>query len=309
MKVNVVLPSDHIEPAGEFLSGGAVAEIAALLERLGFHGAAVTDHPCPSGRWLEAGGHHAQDPFVMLAFVAAATKAIRLQTGILVLPYRNPFITARAVNTLDVMSGGRVIVGVGAGYLKAEYRALGVDFETRNDITDEYLAALKAAWGGDEFTFKGTGYEAVGNRILPRPAQRPYPPLWIGGNSKRAIRRAVRYGDAWSPFHSGAGPVSKTARTAAIVGQEDLAADIAYLRAEIEKAGRVEPLEIVLDSMKAPTETWNAQALVDQIAGLEALGVSWVTVHIQGRARGEWCENAERYAAEVLAKVAPPQPA
>ncbi len=149
--------------------------IAALLERLGFEGACVTDHPCPAGRWLDAGGHYAQDPFVMLSFVAALTRKLRLHTGILVLPYRNPIITARAIATLDVFSGGRVTVGVGAGYLKGEYRALGVDFDRRNELMDEYVRAMKAAWTSDEFTFEGSGYQALGNRILPRPSQKPHP--------------------------------------------------------------------------------------------------------------------------------------
>ena len=149
----------------------------------------------------------------MLSLVAAASRKLRLQTGILVLPYRNPFITARSVATLDVFSRGRVTLGVGAGYLKGEYFALGVDFERRNDIMDEYIRALKAAWSGEEFSFKGTGYEARGARILPAPLQRPHPPLLIGGNSHRAIRRAVELGDAWCPFFT-AGPLSTTSRTA-----------------------------------------------------------------------------------------------
>src|SRR6202012_313545 len=136
--------------------------VSQAAERAGFYGGNVTDHPCPTGRRLDAGGPYSPDPFVMLSFVAAATKKLTLHTGILVLPYRNPFITARAVATLDVFSGGRVTLGVGAGYLKGEYKALGVDFERRNEIMDEYLQALKAAWTADEFTFQGTGYEALG---------------------------------------------------------------------------------------------------------------------------------------------------
>ena len=104
MKINVTLPFDNIEGPREFLLPEAVAEVAALAERVGFDGGNVTDHPCPSARWLDSGGHYAQDPFVMLSFVAAATRKLRLQTGILVLPYRNPFITARSVATLDVFS-------------------------------------------------------------------------------------------------------------------------------------------------------------------------------------------------------------
>src|SRR3954452_6437552 len=99
------MPFDRLDKAEEFVRPEAVAEVAAATDRLGFHAALVTDHPVPTGRWLDAGGHFAQDPFVMLSLIAAHTKRVRLQTGILVLPYRNPFITARAVSTLDVFSG------------------------------------------------------------------------------------------------------------------------------------------------------------------------------------------------------------
>ena len=139
------LVSFQREPTAEFLTPQAVAEVGAALERAGFAGGNVTDHPCPTARWLDNGGHYAQDPFVTLGLLAAVTKTLGLQTGILVLPYRNPFITARAVATLDVFSGGRVTLGIGAGYLKGEYAALGVDFDRRNEIMDEYMKAMKAA--------------------------------------------------------------------------------------------------------------------------------------------------------------------
>lgn len=183
------MPFDRTGSPEEFQRPEAVAEIARLLERVGFDGGNVTDHPCPTGRWLDAGGHHAQDPF----------------------------ITACAVATLDVFSGGRVTLGLGAGYLKGEYRALGIDFEKRNEIVDEYIGALKAAWGAEEFSFKGSGYEARGSRILPGPVHKPHPPLLIGGNSRRAIRRAVEVGDAWYPFFT-SGAVSRTSRTAPMSG-------------------------------------------------------------------------------------------
>jgi alkanesulfonate monooxygenase SsuD/methylene tetrahydromethanopterin reductase-like flavin-dependent oxidoreductase (luciferase family) len=137
IKINVSLPFDRIQSPEEFLSAEAIAEISRAAERAGFNAGCDTDHPVPTGRWLDAGGHHAQDPFVILTFVAAATRTLRLQTGILVLPYRHPFITARAVATLDFVSNGRVTLGLGAGYLKGEYKALGVDFERRNDIMEE----------------------------------------------------------------------------------------------------------------------------------------------------------------------------
>lgn len=302
MKINATLPFDRTDSPDEFLRPEAVTEIGALLERVGFDGGSVTDHPCPTGRWLDAGGHHAQDPFVILALVAAATRKLRLQTGILVLPYRNPFITARAVATLDVFSGGRVALGLGAGYLKGEYLALGVDFERRNEIVDEYIRAMKAAWGAEEFCFKGGGYEARGNRILPGPVQKPHPPLLIGGNSRRAIRRAVELGDAWYPFFT-AGPVSTTSRTAPMAGEDDLAAGIRYMREHCEQVGRERPPGVVLGSLTSPGEKLDAAALIDRIGRFRELGVSAAAIHIEGKTRAQWCDNAQRYGAEVLSKL------
>ena len=302
MKINVTLPFDNIDNPNEFLALEAVTQIGAVLERAGFDGGNVTDHPCPSGRWLDSGGHHAQDPFVVLSLLAAVTTRLRLQTGILVLPYRNPFITARAVATLDVFSGGRVTLGLGAGYLKGEYYALGVDFERRNDIEDEYIKALKAAWGADEFSFQGTGYEARGNRILPRPVQKPHPPLLIGGNSHRAIRRAAELGDAWYPFFT-AGPVSNTARTAAMSGETDLLEGMRYLREHCSTIGRERPPEVILSSLTSPGEKLTPDALIERIGRYQELGITGAALHINGKTRAEWCDNVERCGAEVLARL------
>jgi probable F420-dependent oxidoreductase len=302
MRINVTLPFDQIENPAEFLRPEAVVEVAQTAERVGFYGGNVTDHPCPTGRWLDAGGHYAQDPFVMLSFVAAATKKLTLHTGILVLPYRNPFITARSVATLDVFSGGRVTLGLGAGYLKGEYRALGVDFERRNDIMDEYMRALKAALSGEEFTFKGTGYEALGNRIQPGPIQKPHPPLLVGGNSKRAIRRAAELGDSWCPFFTPQ-QVSSTSRTAEMSDDEDLAEGIKYLHEHCEKIGREKPPTIVLSSISSLSDNDDAAAMIDKIGALKELGAVGAAVHLVGRTRAEWCDNAERFGADVLAKL------
>jgi probable F420-dependent oxidoreductase len=302
MKINVTLPFDHIKDPKEFLQPEAVLEVAGLIERLGFNGGNVTDHPCPTARWLDAGGHNAQDPFVMLSFVAAATKRLRLQTGILVLPYRNPFITARSVATLDVFSGGRVTLGLGAGYLKGEYRALGVDFEQRNDLMDEYLRALKAALSNDEFSFKSSNYEAFGNRIQPGPIQKPHPPLLIGGNSKRAIRRAVELGDGWCPFFTMAG-VSATSRTAEMNDETDLATGIAYLREHCEKTGREKPPLIFLSSITPPGSKLAPAELIDKVGELTAMGAVGAAVHFEAQTRREWCDKAEHFAADVLAKL------
>ena len=179
---------------------------------------------------------------------------------------------------------------------------MGVDFERRNEIVDEYLAALKAAWTADEFSFKGTGYEARGARILPRPLQKPHPPLLIGGNSHRAIRRAVELGDAWNPFFTPPG-VSTTSRTAPLTNEADLAVALQYLRDHCEKVGRERPPEIVLGSLSSIDRNMNAAAIIDRIGKLREMGVSGCAVHMLAKTRAEWCDYAERFGADVLTKL------
>lgn len=302
MRINLTLPFDRFQLGDEFLDFDAVGEMARVAERAGFSGGVVTDHPCPTGRWLDAGGHHAQDPFVLLSFVAAATRTLRVQTGILVLPYRNPFITARAVATLDFLSGGRVSLGVGSGYLKGEYRALGVDFDNRNALMDEYIRALKAAWTNDEFSFEGTGYQAFGNRIVPRPTQKPHPPILIGGNSRRAIRRAVELGDAWNPFPTSAA-VASTARTAELTTDAELIESIAYMRELSETIGRAVVPGVELAGMPPTDAVEDSAALVDRLGYYATLGITGVGFNIEGGSRAEWCDNVERFGAEVVAKL------
>jgi len=312
MKINIPLPFDRIGDAEQFLTMAAVREVGAAVERAGFHAGLVTDHPCPTGRWLDSGGHHAQAPFVVLALLAAVTTKLRLQTGILVLPYRNPFIVARDVATLDRYSNGRVTLSVGAGYLKGEYRALGVDFERRNELMDEYLRALRLSLTGEEFEFEGTGYKAFGNRILPGPVQKPNPPLLVGGNSRRAIRRAVELGDGWNPFftastaaaalETGRG-ASNTTRTAAMETEADLVAGIAYMKEHCGKVGRRELPEVILGSITSPGERCSSGELVDRLARYRELGVRGAALNVDGTTRQEWCDNVASLGESVIAKL------
>lgn len=303
MKINATLPFDRTDAPQEFLHMDAVKKVGAVLENAGFYGGNVTDHPCPTARWLDAGGHDAQDPFVMLSLMAASTSTLRLQTGVMVLPYRNPFVVARAAASLDVFSNGRLTLSFGAGYLKGEYYAMGADFERRNDTMDEYIQAMKTAWTGEEFDFEGTGYSARGCRMQPRPVQQPHPQLMVGGNAPRAIRRAVDYADAWNPFFTGSSPLSATARTRSMASDDDLDKGIAYMNEYCEKVGREEPPQVFLASVTQPGESWTPQSLLDKIGSYREKGVVGAAVHVAGATLAEWCDNAEFIGAEVLSRL------
>jgi len=296
------LPFDHIDKPQEWGTMEALQEIAAAVEAAGFYAGSVTDHPVPSARWLDNGGHYAQDPFVMLSMLGAVTTTLRLLTNILVLPYRNPFVTARAVSSLDHFTNGRVILGLGAGYLKAEFKALGVAFDSRNDLMDEYIKAMKLAWTGEDFSFEGTGYTALGNRVLPTPAQTPHPPLLIGGNSKRALRRAAEMGDAWHPFFVPK-MMTDTARTASLEDDDDILSSIAYMADHSAKIGRETPPKVVASSTYSIKAGWSAQEALDHFGHLKSLGIDASGATIDADTRAEYVELARKFGDEVIAKI------
>lgn len=140
------------------------------------------------------------DPVVTLAFLAAHTTRVRLGTGIIILPQRNPLVLAKELATLDVLSSGRLLVGIGVGYLEPEFRALGAPFHERGRVTDEYLAAMRAIWGDGPPAYRGRFVSFEGVDAHPKPVQRPHPPLVIGGHTPAAFRRAVEQGNGWYGF-------------------------------------------------------------------------------------------------------------
>ena len=144
----------------DLLDAGAIPEIAAAAEAAGWDGIALTEHPAPSASWLETGGHQSLDPFVALAAAAGVTTKLALVTNLSVIPYRNPLLLAKSAATLNRVSEGRFYMGAGAGYLKSEYFALGVDFSERNALFNEALEVMQLHWSGEPFTFEGIHFSA-----------------------------------------------------------------------------------------------------------------------------------------------------
>jgi probable F420-dependent oxidoreductase len=302
MRYSVALPNDRIDQTDEFLTAAAVADVARAVEGAGFDACFVTDHPFGGDRWLAAGGHHALEPLVQLSFAAAATTTLRLHTNIYVLPYRNPFLAAKSILSLDVLAGGRVILGVGAGYAASEFAALGVDFDDRNDLLEEGIEAMKLAWTQDGVAMQGRHFHARGNTMLPRPKSKPHPPIWMGGNSKRAIRRAVQSCQGWSPLPTTA---NRAPRTAALSSLEELRLRIALAHKEAEAAGRKEPLDICL-SLLAPSpgsSDYEPQQTRSYVRALADLGVTWIGVRPTGADRTSYVDEARRFADDVIAAL------
>jgi probable F420-dependent oxidoreductase len=141
------------------------------------------------------------DPLVTLGVVAGATSRVRLGTTVLIVPYRNAVVTAKMISSLDALSGGRVVFGVGAGWVAAESAALGVPFAERGAMTDEYLRAMQELWTGRAPTFAGKYTQFGGLVFEPKPVQKPHPPIWVGGHSRASLRRTVQFGAAWHPIN------------------------------------------------------------------------------------------------------------
>ncbi len=283
MKFSVTYPlvAGPYDPT--FVTGDAIVRFSRAAEAAGFDAISFTDHPAPTDRWLKAGGHDALDPFVALSYCAASTERLHLIPNILVLPYRNPFVVAKAVATLDVLSGGRFILAVATGYLKGEYRALGVDFDERNDLFDEAIEVLRGIWTQDDFAYDGRHFTARGQTANPKPTSPP--PLWIGGNSRLSRRRVAAVGDGWKPFPA-AGALATTARTLPLETTADLAQMLDELWVMVEKQDR-DPSEI--DIAFGPNvggdpraDDFPAERYLDELGELAALGVTWSDASVSG---------------------------
>jgi probable F420-dependent oxidoreductase len=288
----------------ELVTGSGIATVAAAAEAAGFDGFGFTDHPAPTQRWLESGGHDALDPFVAMGYAAARTTTLRLIPNIVVLPYRNPFVVAKAGATLDLLSDGRFILGVGVGYLKREFAAVGVDFDERGRLFDEALEVIRGIWTTDDFSYEGTHFTATGITAHPRPVSRPHPPIWIGGNTAAARRRVTTHGDGWCPFPAPA-MLAQTARTAEM-NSEVLGAGIDDLRRRLETAGRnPDAIDISFTNAEGGSPgagEFNADAYLGGVEKLAALGVTWLQVGLPGDSLAHVLETIERFGKSVIAQ-------
>ena len=177
----------------------AIVAAAQKAEELGFDAIFVNDHIIVDGSPRAAPWTHTFDPLIAASFIAAHTRRIGVGLSVLIVPYRNPITTAKALATLDRMSGGRLIAGVGAGWHEAEFAALGVPFRERGARTDEYLRIWQACWAPGLVSFAGRFFSFSDMHVSPKPLQQPYPPIWVGGPSDAALRRAARFAAVWQP--------------------------------------------------------------------------------------------------------------
>ena len=306
----------YLPTRGQTASPEALETLATRAEEWGFSSVMIADHivfPVTikskypytvSGAFPGQGD--ALEQLSLMAFVAGKTRSLRLISSVMILPYRNPVVTAKMLATIDVLSRGRVTVGVGVGWLREEFEALGApDFDRRGAVSDEYLRIFKALWTQDPASYHGEFYRFDSVRCLPHPVQKPHPPIWVGGHSKAALRRVARLGDGWHPV--GANP-------AVPLRPPELRARLDDLRRLTEAEGR-DPSKLTI-SYKAPIYdsgrgvdggaerrpfSGSQQAIADDIGTFAGLGVSELIFDFRSDSLAESLDRMARFAPLIRA--------
>ncbi|MEU0246809.1 TIGR03619 family F420-dependent LLM class oxidoreductase [Streptomyces sp. NPDC006235] len=269
--------------------------VARAADRAGFAYLACCDHVAIPRRLASAMSTVWYDPVATLAFLAAATERTRLLSHVAVVGLRHPLLSAKQYATLDHLSGGRLILGVGAGHVREEFEALGADFERRGAVLDESIDALRAALGPEEFPgHHGKFYDFEGLGQRPRPAQDRVP-VWVGGSSPAALRRAALKGDGWLPQGD----------------PRDVLPDrIARIRRLREEAGIEGPFTVgaIAEPLYVGAAGWDvgrrtvggpAEAVAESLRAYRAMGVDQVQVRFRSRSRAELVEQIEQFGEEV----------
>jgi len=276
--------------SGKFSDPDLLAHLATTAERCGFESLWSVEHvavpvrhlPYPGskdGSMLGGDDVAIPDPLIPLAYVAAVTKTIKLATGILILPQRHPIYTAKEVATVDVLSGGRVILGIGSGWMKEEFEALGINFHHRGAMTDEAIQALRALWKDGAASFEGKHFKFGPLHSSPKPVRRDVP-IHVGGHSTAAARRAGRYGDGFFPT---------------VMNPEKLKELFASVRSEAQTAGR-NPDAIEFSCLTRSLKPDDLKMLAD-------MGVSRVVVNPPGAKPEVVTRGLEKFREEVISRV------
>lgn len=323
MKYGIMLPS-----RGDLALPDNIIPIARKAEELGFAVMMFPDHivlpnefdsPYPytqSGIFPATDTNEATEQLTMLAFLSGQTESIRLVTSVMIVPHRPPVLTAKILSTIDVLSKGRLTVGVGVGWLQKEFEALQTPpFEERGEVTDEYIRIFKELWTSESPSFEGKYHSFSDLSFLPKPVQKPHPPIWVGGESRRALRRAAELGDGWQPIG--------TNYRFPLASQEQMAAAMKRLDRYVERAGRPKgSVEVVCrmhgyrldtnsggaDSAERPTFAGTAAQIASDIKRYEDMGVShliaaFVPVAQLASSKEEMIRDMEVLADEVWPKV------
>jgi len=282
----------------EVASPRAIRRVAEVAEELGFAAIWTTDHiVLPSQHIRRFGGEPYYELLTTLSYLAGITSRVRLGTSVVVLPYRHPLLVAKQVATIDQLSDGRLILGVAAGWMEEEFAALGAPFHQRGAYSDEALEVFRRCWSEERPAFTGRFTHFADIAFQPKPVQRPGPPIWVGGVSRVAIRRAVRYGDGW---HINEQPL------------DAIRSGLAMLREECG-AQRRDPGNLVLSlrwplvfedgvdpSWPGPRLEGDSARVAQTVRTLEALGIRHLLLDFPGADLPAIERRLRRFAAEVM---------
>ncbi|WP_189264586.1 LLM class F420-dependent oxidoreductase [Streptomyces fuscichromogenes] len=289
----------YAEPWEAAAGPADLVALARAVERAGFAYLAVCDHVAIPRRLAEAMSTVWYDPVATLAHLAAVTERVRLLSHVAVVGLRHPLLTAKQYATLDHLSGGRLVLGVGAGHVREEFEVLGVDFGQRGAVLDEAVDALRAALGPEEFpSHHGKFYDFEGLGQRPRPAQERVP-VWVGGSSPAAVRRAALKGDGWLPQGD---------------PRDRLPAQIARLRRLREEAGVEEPITVgaITEPLYVGTPDWAVgrrtltgapEVIAESLRAYGDMGVHQIQVRFRSRSRAELIDQIEAFGADVAPRL------
>lgn len=309
MKFTVDYPvaTPRYDPA--LVTAAGLTRVAQAAEECGYDAISFTEHPAPSQKWLDAGGHESLDQTSALAFCAAVTSRVRLMTYLTVLPYHNPFVAAKALSTVDLLSGGRLTVVAGTGYLRSEFLALNVDISQRNELFDESLEVMRGVWTGEPLTHQGKHFSARGAVSLPGPVQPGGPPVLIGGNSALARQRAAR-NQGWSPLMLSP-EVARTSRTPGIATVAELAARIKEVRdaaARVNDGAAALTVQVHTPQAGFIQRCGSAEEHRDHLGQLADAGVDSFVMRPPGDSLDRTIESLHRYASAFLKALRPSCP-
>jgi probable F420-dependent oxidoreductase len=316
MKIGFNAPS-----GGPLATPDNLVKLAQGAEALGFGYATFSDHVVipadistrypytDSGEFPAGSRGERHEQLTEVAWVAAKTSRLRLVTSVMVVPHRPPVLTAKILSTIDVLSGGRLTVGIGTGWLKEEIEALGASYEARGRITDEYMMVCKALWTQANPSFSGEFTRFENLSFEPKPVQKPHPPIWIGGESGPALRRVARLGDGWYPI--GTNPQFP------LDSLERYQAGVAKMRKLVAEAGR-DPASITLayrvqrygpdvpptaGDGKRRLFAGQPEQIVADLRALQAMGVDSVDLSFPGRTAEEVLDAMQAFQTQIIAKV------
>src|SRR5215470_13723933 len=307
---------------GVFTTPESYSAVAKAAERAGFDFLSVSDHlvvPAKfksrypyhvAGVFAAAEHGHCFDQLASVAFLAGCTERLRLLTSVTVVPHRPAVLTAKMLATIDVLAKGRLIIGAGAGWMKEEFELLGVPFEDRGRLTDEYLAAFKELWTKDTPSYSGKYVKFSDVLFYPKPVQKPHPPLWIGGESPPALRRTIKFADVWYP--------GSNSQTKPLDTPERLAAGIADVKRACAAVGR-DPATLGFALLVQGFFEWGDYKTADgsarrfftgtsadmaaDAAALLSLGVGHVALRLGGNTAQECVARIERFGTDVIAMM------